>query len=139
MLKKTIIYTDYDGNVRNEDFYFNLTKAELMEMDLAQAGGLEEMLSRIISLRDTAKIIAIFKEILLKSVGIKSPDGRRFIKNDEIREDFSQTEAFSDLYLELITNVDEATAFITGIVPADLAAEAQKQIAKQNIAVVDSQ
>lgn len=138
MLKKTITYTDYDGNERSEDFYFNLTKAELMDMELAQAGGLEEMLNRIISLRDTAKIIAVFKEILLKSVGVKSPDGRRFIKNDEIRDDFSQTEAFSDLYLELVTNVDAATAFITGIVPADLAAEAQKRMAEQSITVVDS-
>ena len=139
MLKKTITYTDYDGNERSEDFYFNLTKAELMEMDLAEAGGLEEMLTRIISMRDTAKIIAVFKEIIMKSVGIKSPDGRKFIKNQEIRDDFAQTEAFSDLYMELITNVDEATAFVKGIVPADLAAEAEKQLAKQNISVVDSQ
>ena len=118
MLKKTITYTDYDGNVRNEDFYFNLTKAELMEMDLAEAGGLEEMLTRIISLRDTAKIISVFKDIILKSVGIKSPDGRKFIKNQEIRDDFSQTEAFSDLYMEHDSNgnfvIPEGKLFVMG-------------------------
>lgn len=125
MLKKTIKYTDFNGEQREEDFYFNLTQAELIDMDLSEAGGLQEMLRRIVNLRDTSKIITLFKEIILKSVGVKSPDGRKFIKNQEIRDDFAQTQAFSDLYLELISNVDSAIQFVTGIVPADLAEQAK--------------
>lgn len=138
MLKKTIKYTDFNDVEREEDFYFNLTKAELMDMDLSEQGGLEQMLQRIISLRDTTKIIALFKQLILASVGIKSPDGRKFIKSQEIRDDFEQTQAFSDLYLELVGNVDEAIAFVTGIVPADLAAEAQKEIDRRGLALVDN-
>lgn len=137
MLKKTIKYTDFNDVEREEDFYFNLTKAELMDMDLSEQGGLEQMLNRIISLRDTTKIIALFKQLILASVGIKSPDGRKFIKSQEIRDDFEQTQAFSDLYLELVGNVDEAIAFVTGIVPADLGAEAQKEIDRRGLSLVD--
>ena len=80
MFKKTITYTDYDGNERTEDFYFNLTKAELLDMEMSTEGGLEKMINKIISTKDTVKIIAVFKDLIAKSYGEKSADGKRFIK-----------------------------------------------------------
>ena len=120
MLKKTIKYTDYNGSERTEDFYFNLTKAEVMEMEMSTDGGFAEMINRVIAAQDVPTIIKIFKDLILKAYGVKSPDGKRFIKTKELSEEFSQTEAYSDLYMELATNAEAATAFINGIVPADL-------------------
>ena len=129
MLKKTITYTDYNGVERTEDFYFNLTKAEIMEMQLSTTGGLDEMIQRIIATQDVPAIAKIFKDLVLRAYGQKSPDGRRFIKSKELTEEFSQTEAYSELYMSLATDADKASAFINGIVPkdiADKAAEMQK-------------
>lgn len=120
MLKKSIKYTDYNGTERTEDFYFNLTKAEVMEMEMSTDGGFAEMINRVIAAQDVPTIIKIFKEIILKAYGVKSPDGKRFIKSEELSTEFSQTEAFSDLYMSLATNAEEATAFINAIVPADM-------------------
>lgn len=119
MLKRTMTYTDYDGNERTEDFYFNLTKAEIMEMDLSASGGLDKWITRIVAEQDGAKIVEIFKKIILKAYGEKSLDGKRFVKSDEISEAFSQTEAYSDLFVELATNAEKAAEFINGIVPGD--------------------
>lgn len=118
MIKKTITYTDYNGTERTEDHYFNLTEAELMEMEMSTTGGLAEMIQRIVAAQDTPAIIKIFKELVLKAYGQKSPDGRRFIKNDDLREEFSQTEAYSKLFMELATNADAAAKFVNGIMPA---------------------
>lgn len=117
MLKKTITYTDYNGVERKEDFYFNLTKAELMEMEMSTKGGLAEMIQRVVDSKDVPEIIKIFKELVLKAYGEKSPDGKRFIKSKALSEEFSQTEAYSILFMELATDADEATKFIQGIVP----------------------
>lgn len=118
MLKKTITYTDYNGNERTEDFYFNLSKAEITEMEMGVTGGLVEMINRIVAAQDAPEIIKIFKDLILKSFGVKSPDGKRFIKSKELSTEFSQTEAYSDLYMELATNAEEAAKFVNGIVPA---------------------
>lgn len=131
MLKKTITYTDYNGNERTEDFYFNLTKAELMEMEMTTDGGFAETVGKIVASKDVPTIIKIFKELLLKAYGEKSSDGKRFIKSDEIREGFSQTEAYSILFMELATDEDAAANFVNGIIPADLASQAE-ELAKQN-------
>ena len=117
MLKKTITYTDFNGMERSEDFYFNLTKAEVMEMEMSTVGGLSEMIQRIIAAQDTPSIIKVFKDLVLKSYGEKSADGKRFIKTPEITEAFSQTEAYSVLFMELATNADSAAAFVNGIIP----------------------
>jgi len=117
MLKKTITYVDYDGHERTETFYFNLNKAELTEMELSESGGLTKLIEKITSELDAGRIVSLFKEIILKSYGEKSPDGRRFIKSPELSEAFSQTEAYSDLYMELATDSDAAVAFMNGIVP----------------------
>lgn len=121
MLKKLIKYTDYDGRERAENFYFYLSKAELMEMELGVDGGMQQMIQLIIDKQDIPKIMAAFKRIILKAYGEKSPDGRRFIKSDALSEAFSQTEAYSNLYIELVTNAEAAAAFINGIVPIEVA------------------
>lgn len=117
MLKKTITYTDYNGNERTEDFYFNLTEAEIMEMEMSTAGGLAESIQRIVKAQDAPAIIKIFKDLVLKAYGVKSPDGKRFIKNASLREEFEQTEAYSKLFMELATDADAAAEFVNGIVP----------------------
>lgn len=117
MLKKTITYTDYNGTERKEDFYFNLSKAELMEMEMGVDGGLSAMVEKIIAAQNTPQLIKLFKELILKSYGEKSADGKRFIKSEELSTAFSQTEAYSDLYMQLATNADEASKFVNGIVP----------------------
>lgn len=127
MLKKTITYTDYDGNERKEDFYFNLSQAELVEMAYSTNGGFDKMLERIVQERDNTKIVAIIKEMILKAYGQKSLDGKHFVKSKELSDEFSQTEAFSELFLELLSNANEALAFVKGIVPAKIASELEKQ------------
>lgn len=117
MLVKTITYTDFDDNTRTEDFHFNLTKAEVMEMEMREAGGMAKMLERIVREQDSEKIIENFKAIILKAYGEKSADGRRFVKSKELSEAFSQTNAFNDLAVELYTNAEAAAAFINAIIP----------------------
>lgn len=118
MLKKTFTYVDYNGVERTEDHYFNLSKAELMEMELSTTGGLAEMINKIVAAQDAPAIIKMFKELVLKAYGQKSADGRRFIKSKELSDEFSQTEAYSQLFMELATDADAAAAFVNGIVPA---------------------
>lgn len=117
MLKKTITSVDFNGNERTEDFYFNLTNAEVMEMEMSTVGGLSEMIQKIVSAQDTPSIIKVFKDLILRSYGEKSADGKRFIKTPEMAEAFSQTEAYSVLFMELATDVEAAAAFVNGIIP----------------------
>lgn len=121
MLKRTMTYTDYNNVVRTEDFYFNLTKAEVMETQLTYAGGFSETIEAIVKANDTPALVKIFKEFVLSTVGIKSPDGRRFEKSQDIRDAFEQCPAYSDLFMELATDDKKAAAFIKGVVPADMA------------------
>lgn len=121
MLKKLIKYVDYDGRERSENFYFYLNKAELMEMELGVDGGMQQMIQLIIDKQDIPKIMNAFKTIILKAYGEKSPDGRRFIKSEALSTAFSQTEAYSNLYMELVTDAKAAAAFINGIVPEEVA------------------
>lgn len=118
MLKKTITYTNYNRVELTEDFYFNLTKAEIMEMELGTSGGLAEMINRIVAAQDAPAIITVFKDLILKAYGEKSADGKYFRKSREISEAFAQTEAYSVLFMELATDADAAAKFINGIVPA---------------------
>ena len=127
MLKKRIAYTDYNGTKREEDFYFNLNKAEIMEMEMSTTGGLTEMINRIIETQDAPSIIKVFKDIIMKSYGEKSPDGKRFVKNQELSEAFAQTEAYSELFMELASDSEAASKFVNGIIPEDMAAEVAKQ------------
>lgn len=117
MIKKTITYVDYNNVERTEDFYFNLTKAEAMEMEMSISGGLTEMVNKIVAAQDAPSIIKTFKDIILKSYGEKSLDGKRFIKSQELAESFVQTEAYSELFMELATDANAAAEFIKGILP----------------------
>lgn len=120
MLRKEISYEDYNGNPRTETHYFNLSEAELTEMELSENGGLTKVLEKIISEQDTQKISATFKKLILDSYGEKSNDGKRFIKSVELSTAFSQTEAYVKLYMSLIKDENAATAFVTGIIPPGL-------------------
>ena len=120
MLKKTVTYVDYNGVERTEDFYFNLSKAEVTEMELSVEGGFSKMLEEIVKSNDNVRIIELFKEMVLKAYGEKSADGRRFIKSKELSEAFSQTEAYSEIFMELALDEKAAAAFVNGIMPANL-------------------
>lgn len=117
MIKKTIKYVDYNGVERVEDHYFNLTKAELTEMQLGVKGGYDSYIEECVKNNDTESIIRIYKGILLKAYGIKSEDGRRFIKSEEISKEFSQTEAFSELFMELALDQEASKEFMRGLTP----------------------
>lgn len=126
MLKKTITYNDYNGTERTEDFYFNLSQAEVMEMEMSTAGGLAEMIKRVVASQDAPSIIKIFKDLILKAYGEKSADGKRFMKSEELATAFSQTEAYSILFTELATDDKAAANFVNGIVPKDMNKKAAK-------------
>lgn len=127
MLKKTIKYTDFNGVDREEDFYFNLTEAELAEMNLMTKGGLKGYLEAIINTQNTPAIAELFKTIINKAYGVKSPDGRKFTKSPEILEDFIYTQAYSNLYMSLIADADAAANFVNGIIPKNIADQANAQ------------
>lgn len=117
MIKWPITYTDYDGNEHTEDFYFNLSKAEVMEMNLEANGAYGQYLERIVEMRDGKAVAEAFKDIILRSYGEKSPDGRRFIKSKEQTEAFLQTEAYSELYMQLATDEEASERFMRGVLP----------------------
>ena len=120
MVVKKIKYTDFNGVEREEEFMFNLTEAEITEMELTTDGGLSDSIKKIISAQDTPQIIETFKMLLLKSYGVKSADGRRFIKSDELSKEFTQTNAYSQLFMELANDDKAAVAFINGIIPESM-------------------
>lgn len=120
MLKKTVTYVDYNGVERTEDFYFNLTKAEVAEMEMSVQGGFSKMLEEIVASKDNVQIVNLFKQMVLKSYGEKSPDGRRFVKSEEIAQAFAQTEAYSEIFMELALDEKKAADFVNGILPANL-------------------
>lgn len=117
MVVEKIKYTDFNGLEREEEFMFNLTEAEITEMELTTDGGLSDSIKKIIAAQDTPQIIKVFKMLLLKSYGEKSADGRRFVKSDKLSEEFSQTNAYSQLFMKLATDDKAAVAFINGIMP----------------------
>lgn len=124
MIKKTITFTDYDGNERKEEFRFNLNKAEIIRMELTTKGGLIEMVDRAVKAKDVDTLFRIFEDLVQKSYGVKTLDGRGFTKKKEDLDDFMATEAYSELITELVTNAEAAADFVNGIIPANL----EKQI-----------
>lgn len=120
MLKKLIKYTDYNGVERQENFYFNLNKTELMEMETEVTGGMRQLLEDMMEKQDIPKIMKAFKTIILKAYGEKSPDGRRFYKSEELSTAFTQTEAYNELYMELLSDAKKASQFITALMPEDM-------------------
>ena len=133
MLTKTFTFTDFNGEERTEQHQFNLTKTEIAKLELGTTGGLSEMIRRIIETKDTPEIIKIFEDIVLKSYGEKSADGKRFVKSKELSEAFAQTEAYSELFMELATDADAAAKFVNGITPVEIPAD-QLEKARLNAA-----
>lgn len=134
MLKRKIDYEDFEGEKQSEIFYFNLTKAELIELTFEDNEDFGTMLKRIINTKNNAELIKRFKQIILMAYGVKSDDGKRFIKNDQLREEFSQTAAYDVLFMELATNDEVAYQFLTGLLPRDLADTINKEDLKQKTA-----
>ena len=131
MYNKTVTYEDYKGNTRTEDFYFNLNKAELVELELSTKGGLTVMMDRIIAAQDNATLFKIFKDLVSKSYGVLSDDGRKFVKNQEVLDDFMQTEAYSIIFSELATNAEAAAEFFNNVIPQNLAKELAEEEANK--------
>lgn len=118
MLAKKISYMDYNGNQREDTFYFNLNKAEIMEMELGVVGGMTHLINTMIAQEDGPGLAKFYKDMILKAYGEKSLDGKRFVKNQDLRDAFEQTDAYSELYMELVTDPDKASEFVRGIMPA---------------------
>ena len=119
MVKKTITYIDYDGTERTEDFYFNLSEAEITEMQLSVEGGMRGYIEKIVAAKSQLELVKLFKEILLRSYGKKSLDGRLFVKNEANTAEFVASPAYSIIYMELVTNTDAATKFVNALIPAN--------------------
>lgn len=122
MLKKTIVYHDYDGNERSENFYFNLSKAEVMEMEFSFTGGMTNVIEQMVNTQDTARIMELFKKIIMAAYGEKSADGKRFMKigpdGRRLAEGFVETEAYSELFMELVSDPKKFADFIAAVIPA---------------------
>lgn len=126
MLKKTITYTNYNDEQKTKDYYFNLKKSELIDLQFSTAKGFMDYIEEITKIQDNVKIWKAFRDIVLLAYGEKSDDGERFVKSDELRKSFEETEAFSELIYELMSNETAAANFINGIMPADLTAQAKQ-------------
>ena len=137
MLKKSITYIDYNGEKQTDECYFNLSKAELLEMEMSEKGGFENYIKKLMEEKDNKKIYKLFKDLILMSYGQKSADGRTFIKKKMVdgqmiylKDEFEQTEAFTELMMELISGGDDAMAkFINALIPKEIAEQAAKQLA----------
>lgn len=133
MIHETVTYKDWNGLERTETFYFHFTQAELMEMEMSTEGGFAERVQRMIDAKNTAELIKIVKKFVLDAYGEKSADGRRFMKNEELRTAFVECPAYSEIFMKLATDSEAASKFVNGVVPADMAervaaAQAQKKI-----------
>lgn len=131
MLKKTITYETFDGETVTEDFYFNFTKAELSDKQFSVSGGLSNLMEQIVKTSDTTKMYNLFKELILSAYGVKTADGRGFKKSKEISDDFSHSEPYSIIFMELMSSVDAAVAFVTGILPKDMQTNTRNDIMKE--------
>lgn len=126
MIKQTITYEDFDGNKRTEDHWFHLSKVEMTRMNVSAEGGFTKMVDKIIKANDDKRILEVFEDIIAKSYGERSLDGRRFIKDDELTKAFMQTPAYDALFEKLTTDADAAAAFINGIMPQEIKDAAAK-------------
>lgn len=132
MIKKTVTYTDFNGLERTEEFFFNLTQAELAEMEIGVQGGMKALLEKIIAEKNQPQLVEYFKKIVLMAYGEKSADGRRFLKSDEIRNGFAPTEPYSIIFMELASDAKAAAEFVNGILPKAIA----EKLPKDNIVAI---
>lgn len=127
MYKYTATYTDYDGVERTEDFLFNLSEAEIVEMEYGVTGGMQRMLEQIVAAKDTKRIMDVFKDLIKRAYGVKSPDGRRFEKDEKLSKEFTETPVYSEMFMKFARDADAATEFVNKIIPQSVAAEVAKQ------------
>ena len=127
MYKYTATYTDYDGVERTEDFLFNLSEAEIVEMECGVTGGMQRMLEQIVAAKDTKRIMDVFKDLIKRAYGVKSPDGRRFEKDEKLSKEFTETPVYSDMFMKFARDADAAAEFVNKIIPQSVAAEVAKQ------------
>ena len=120
MFSRTFTYTGYDGKPHTDTWWFNLSEAELYEMELSKIGGVNGMMNRLLREEKPGEIVKMFKEIILGAVGERSADGRKFLKNEEIRQDFYQSKAYSDLFVELVSSGEALSTFLRGAIPEDV-------------------
>lgn len=140
MLKRSITYEDFNGKTQTEDFFFNLSKSELVELEFDVDGGFADSMQKLVDENNSREIIATFKKLVLQAYGEKSDDGKRFVKSDQLREEFSQTAAYSVLFMELSTDAEVASNFIKGIMPADMqAAIAEEELKQKTAAALSTQ
>lgn len=118
MLKKTITYEDFNGEQVTNDFYFNLTRAEMIEYDASCPGGAIEYLTYLMNNRKNAPLIAAFKDLILRSYGERLPNGR-FVKTQEAYDEFKASDAYSVLFMEIVSGEEAAAAFVNGVIPKD--------------------
>lgn len=130
MIKQTITYMDYNGNERTEEYWFNLSKAELLRLETTTKGGFQKMLENAVASEDNYRIIEVFEDLIKHSIGMKTLDGKYFKKSKEFTEDFVQSEAYSTLLFDLLQDAEKANAFIRGIMPNDLLAQAEAALPK---------
>lgn len=128
MLKRGITYEDFNGETVTDIFYFNISKPELIEMEVEYAEGFGSWIKKIIDAKDHKTLLYQFKKLVLLAYGEKSEDGKRFIKNDQLREEFSQTAAYQSLFIELATNDNAASTFLIGALPKDMTGALEKSL-----------
>ena len=132
MIKKTVTYKDYNGVERTEPFYFHYTEAELLDMEMSTEGGFAERVKRIIDAKDQTSLLKVIKQFVLDAYGVKSEDGRRFIKNAEVKEAFVECPAYSEIYMDLLSDDKIAAEFVNGVVPDNMRDRLTKMVAKNN-------
>lgn len=133
MLKRVITYTDFAGVNRTETFYFNLSKSELVKMEVSAQGGMQQMMSSIVEKQDGARIMEVFENIIRSSYGEISEDGRRFVKSKALADAFMQTPAYDQLFMELVTDDKVAAAFVNGLLPAEAQTKLEKSSEDQKV------
>lgn len=134
MLKRTITYEDFDGNSISEEFYFNLTKPELLELDAKYTPDLSGAFDKAVKEEDRQFLLEMFKELILLSYGVRSEDGKRFIKDPELTKEFTQTNAYAELYIEILSDLDVAADFFIGVAPSDIAVKMKEENIKEKVA-----
>lgn len=130
MIKKNITYVDFDGEERTDAFYFNLSKAELMDIELDYGGNMSAAMNTMLEKRDLQGVLRLLGKLVRKAYGEKSGDGRRFLKNQEVEDSFATTDAYSNLLIELVNDEQKLRAFVTGVIPADVRNEVEKKMAE---------
>ena len=117
MIKRTVTYEDYNGEKRTETFYFHYTEAEILDMEMSEEGSFAERIQRIIDAKDNTALMKLIKKFVIDAYGVKSDDGKRFMKNDEVKAAFLECPAYSDIFMDMVTDEDIAAEFVNGVIP----------------------